>query len=167
MLKSVYFRQSLDWHDCSLSRRESKRGSRRLLLYVVDPHTQSATGPFPSAYFRTKARSKGFMSKIKRAFNSKKGCEQNNNNNNNNKMETQYTILKSNKFSILSYKKWQVANKLLDFHSPIAPLLQKTTSPKRTIIWLHVITNLLQYHKNVLSLSVLFLLYLLGLSLGL
>ena len=65
---------------------------------MVDPHTESTTGPFPSAYFRTKVRSKGFMPEIKRGFNPKKGCEQNNNNKN--KRDTQCTILKSNKFPI-------------------------------------------------------------------
>ena len=39
---------------------------------------QSATGPFPSAYFRTKVRSKGFIQEIKKAFSPKKKCEQNN-----------------------------------------------------------------------------------------
>ena len=40
----------------------------------------------------------------------------------------QCTILKGNKFPILSHKKWQITHKLLDFRSPAAPFLQKNTS---------------------------------------
>ena len=77
VLKSVNFRQSHSMHVRSLSCREAKKESKRSLSHVVDPPTESATGPFPSAYFRTKVRSKGFMPEIKRIFNPKKGCEQN------------------------------------------------------------------------------------------
>ena len=43
---------------------ENPKESRRYLPYVVDPYTESATGPFPSTYFRIKVRGKGFMPEI-------------------------------------------------------------------------------------------------------
>ena len=58
------FRQTHSRHDCSLSCRECKRGSRRPLPHVVDLPMESATRPFPSAYFRTKVRTKDFTREI-------------------------------------------------------------------------------------------------------
>ena len=63
----------------SLSCRKPQRRNRRPLLHMVDPTPELATRLFPTAYFRTKVRSRGFMPEIKRAFNRKKGCEQHTN----------------------------------------------------------------------------------------